>query len=380
MSVHVSAAIAGRVGRRPEGLVDLMAEVGERALEEVGRRPIDLLIVGSMAAGPLGGVENLVPQLADRLNLEGASGVRVDAASASGAAAFHTAARELASGRAERALVLAGEKMTARSTAEVTAVLARSLAPSEQSAGATMPALAALVAQRYQHRFALEPAAFDAVTVQFRRSAQGNPNAQFPTPVSPEEVRASRTIAAPLRLLHCSAISDGAAAVILERGSGPASVLGLGQGLDALALTDRGEVTSFKATRTAAQRAYEQARLTRKEVEFAEVHDAFAPFALVNLEDLGFCGAGEAARWFLDGWTAPGGRFPVNPSGGLLGRGHPVGASGLLQIAEVARQLRGESGALALPQPPAVGLAQSIGGLGAHVFVSILGPARTEAG
>ncbi|MCI4338438.1 MAG: thiolase family protein, partial [Thermoplasmata archaeon] len=338
MSVHVSAAIAGRVGRRPEGLVDLMAEVGERALEEVGRRPIDLLIVGSMAAGPLGGVENLVPQLADRLNLEGASGVRVDAASASGAAAFHTAARELASGRAERALVLAGEKMTARSTAEVTAVLARSLAPSEQSAGATMPALAALVAQRYQHRFALEPAAFDAVTVQFRRSAQGNPNAQFPTPVSPEEVRAGRTIAAPLRLLHCSAISDGAAAVILERGSGPASVLGLGQGLDALALTDRGEVTSFKATRTAAQRAYEQARLTRKEVEFAEVHDAFAPFALVNLEDLGFCGAGEAARWFLDGWTAPGGRFPVNPSGGLLGRGHPVGASGLLQIAEVARQ------------------------------------------
>lgn len=373
MPVQVSAAVSGRVGRRPESLVDLLVEVGDRTLDHAGRKPVELLVVGSMAAGPLAGVENLVAQLSDRLNLEGTSGVRVDAASASGAAAFHTAVTELAAGRAERALVLAGEKMTSRPTAEVTRVLAHSLAPSEQAAGASMPALAALVAQRYALRYQVDPAAFDAVAVQFRRSAQGNPNAQFPTPVSVEEVRASRSIATPLRLLHCSAISDGAAAVVLERGSGPATVLGLGQGLDALALADRSEVTSFKATRTAAQRAYESAHLTRKEIGFAELHDAFAPFALLDLEDLGFCGAGEAGRWFLDGSTAPGGRFPVNPSGGLLGRGHPVGASGLLQISEVVHQLQGEAGSLALPQRPSVGLAQSIGGLGAHVFVTILG-------
>jgi acetyl-CoA C-acetyltransferase len=372
--VHVSSAVSGRVGRRPEGLVDLLVDVGDRALDEAGRKPVELLMVGSMAAGALGGVENLVAQLSDRLNLEGTSGVRVDAASASGAAVFHSAVQELAAGRAERALVLAGEKMTARPTAEVTSVLARSLAPSEQAAGATMPALAALVAQRYAERYHVDPAAFDAVSVQFRRSAQGNPNAQFPTPVSAEEVRASRSIATPLRLLHCSAISDGAAAVVLERGTGPATVLGLGQGLDALALVDRGEATSFKATRTAAQRAYEAAHLTRKEVELVELHDAFSPFALLDLEDLGFCGAGEAATWFLEGRTAPGGRLPVNPSGGLLGRGHPVGASGLLQISEVARQLRGEAGSLALPRVPRVGLAQSIGGLGSHVFVTVLGP------
>ncbi|MCI4345513.1 MAG: thiolase family protein [Thermoplasmata archaeon] len=378
MPVHVSAAVAGRVGRRPEGLIDLLVEVGDRALDLAGRKPVDLLLVGAMAAGALGETENLVPQLADRLNLEGASGVRVDAASASGAAVFHTAVQELAAGRAVRALVLAGEKMTSQPVAEVTRVLARSLAPSEQAAGASMPALAALVAQRYTSRFGSDPAAFDAVTVQFRRSAQGNPNAQFPTPVSREEVASSRVIASPLRLLHCSAISDGAAAVVLERGTGPATVLGIGQGLDALALVDRTELTSFKASRTAAQRAYEDAHLTRKEVDFAELHDAFAPFALVDLEDMGFCGAGEAAAWFLDGSTGPDGRFPVNPSGGLLGRGHPVGASGLLQLVEVARQLRGESGSLALPRPPKIGLAQSIGGLGTHVFVTLLGAGSGE--
>jgi acetyl-CoA acetyltransferase len=370
---RVAAAAVGRVGRRPEGLVDLLAEVGREALESVGRKPVDLLVVGTMSGGSLAGVESVVPAVAERLGLDPAEGFRVEAASATGAAAFHAAARFVASGRADRALVLAGEKMTGLPTEEVTRALARALHPSEQACGATMPALAALVAQRYlaRHPDALE--AFDAVTVQARHAARGNPNAQFPTPVSREEVSASRLVASPLRLLHCAAISDGAAAVVIERGGGPAAVLGLGQGFDMLSVVDRLEWTSFRATRLAAQRAYEMARLTRKEVDFAEVHDAFAPFALIDLEDLGVCGAGEAGRWFSEGWTSPDGRFPVNPSGGILGRGHPVGGTGLLALAEVARQLRGESGPLALPRRPRVGLAQSIGGLASHNFVTLLG-------
>lgn len=373
MPSQIVAAVPGKVGRRTGTLVDLLTEVGDEALEVVGRRRVDTLIVGSMAAGLLGGVENLVPNLTDRLHLESANGLRVEAASASGAAAFHAGVTEILAGNAERVLVLAGEKMTGLSTPQVSRALALSLAPSEQAVHATLPGLAALVAQRYLSRYHLPSEAIDAVTVQMRHSAQGNPNAQFPTPVSFEQVASSRPIALPLRMLHCAAISDGAAAVVLERGEGPATVLGLGQGLDALALVDRAELTSFKATRTAAQHAYEHAHLTRKEIAFGEVHDAFAPFALQSLEDLGLCGAGEAGRWFLDGHTRPEGRFPVNPSGGILGRGHPVGASGLLQIAEVARQLRGDAGSLALPQRPATGMAQSIGGLGAQVFVTILG-------
>jgi acetyl-CoA C-acetyltransferase len=378
MPVQVVASVPGRVGRRPEGLVDLLAEVGSSALERIGRRPIDLLVVGSMAAGSLAGVENLVAAVAERLGLDPAHGVRVETASASGAAAFHEAVLPLAAGRCERALVVAGEKMTGLPTEEVTRVLARSLHPTEQAAGATMPALAALVARRYLDRYGLPPEAFDAVSVQARQAAQGNPNAQFPKPVSREEVAQSRWIAPPLRLLHCGAISDGAAAVVLERGEGPATVLGLGQGFDAFALVDRSELHSFRATRLAAQRAYEMAHLTRKEIDFAELHDAFAPFALIDLEDVGICGGGEAAAWFADGATGPDGRFPVNPSGGILGRGHPVGASGLLALAELARQLRGESGSMALPRRPRTGLAQSIGGLAAHNFVTILGASGQE--
>jgi acetyl-CoA C-acetyltransferase len=377
--IRISGAAVGRVGKRLEGLIELLEEVGAAALETVGRKPIDLLVVGTMLGGVLGGTESVVPAIADRLGLEPLSGFRVEAASATGAAAFHAAYLAMEAGRGERALVLAGEKMTGRPTEEVTRALARSLHPSEQAIGATMPALAALVAQRYLARYSIDAAAFDSVTVQERRSGQGNPNAQFPTPVSLEEVRQSRMIAPPLRLLHCGAISDGAAAVVLERGEGPAEVLGIGQAVDQFAVIEREEVTSFRATRLAAQRAYEQARLTRKEIDFAELHDAFAPFALIDLEDVGICGAGEAAQWFTQGWTAPDGKFPVNPSGGILARGHPVGASGLLGIAEVARQLRGESGALALARKPRIGLAQSIGGLASHNFVTILGSGRGGA-
>lgn len=149
--------------------------------------------------------------------------------------------------------------------------------------------------------------------------------------------------------------------------------LGIGQGFDQLLVSDRLDVTSFRASRVAAERAYTMAKMTRKEIGFAELHDAFAPFLLINLEDIGACGPGEAGRWLETGATAPEGRFPLNPSGGLLGRGHPVGASGLAQIVEVSRQLSQEAGPTQLPHPGNAGLALSIGGLAHHNFVTILG-------
>jgi acetyl-CoA C-acetyltransferase len=371
--VHVTGAATGRFGRRTESLVELMAEAGEAALERVGRGPIDVLVVGNMAASVLGETENLAARLADRLGIDSAAALRVDAASASGAAAFHAGVWAVAGGGFQRALIVAGEKMTDRPTAEVARVLGRSLAEAEASVGATMPALASLVTQVYLDRYGLDDRGFDAVSVAARVAASRNPNAQFRTPVTAEEVAGSRPVALPLRLLHCSAISDGAAAVVLEPGRGDVSVLGIGQGLDTLAVTERDDLTSFRATRIAAQRAYAMASLTRKSIDFAELHDAFAPFALIDLEDVGLCGPGEAAGWFAKGWSAVDGRCPINPSGGLLGRGHPVGASGLAQIAEVAHQLTGDSGPMSLPKRPTIGLAQSIGGLAAHNFVTILG-------
>lgn len=373
MSVHVASVGMGRFGKRPEGLVDLGAEAAQLALDGIGRRPIDLLVAGTMLARGTMGPEPLLPRLTERLGLDSASGLRVEAASATGAMAFHAAVVALESGRFERALVVAVEKMTDRPTPVVSAELASALHPSEFAAGATMPALAALVSQRYLERYEVATEAIDRVTVHAREMAARNPNAHFQKPVTAAEVASSRPIALPLRLLHCAPISDGATALVLERGTGPATVLGIGQGFEALRLVDRMDLTTFAATRRAAQRAYESAHLTRKEVDVLEVHEPFAPFALIHLEDLGICGTGEASQWYEKGWVRPDGRVPVNPSGGLLGRGHPIAASGLAEVAEIALQLRGEAGAHAIARPPKIGLAQAVGGIASHNFVSILG-------
>jgi acetyl-CoA C-acetyltransferase len=373
MNVHVASVGMGRFGKRPEGLIALAAEAANLALEGVGRKPIDLLVVGSMFAQGPHGREALLPRLAGRLGLESASGFRVDSSSGTGAMAFHSAVMALETGRFERALVVAVEKMTDRSTAEITKELSAALHTSEVAAGATMPGLAALVTSRYLQHYGLSTDICDLTAVHARAMAALNPNAHFQKPVTAEEVASSRPVAPPLRLLHCSAMSDGATAVVLEKGTGPATVLGMGQGFDALRLVDREELTSFAATRIAARVAYEAARLTRKEIDVAEVHDAFSPFMLIHLEDLGFCGPGEGAKWFEKGWVGRDGRLPMNPSGGVVGRGHPVAASGLAGIAEVALQLRGEAGTHAIAARPKVGLAHAVSGIGSHNFVTILG-------
>jgi acetyl-CoA C-acetyltransferase len=369
---HVTGTGVATFGKRPDGLVDILVEAASEALSAVGRKAIDLIVVGTMLSSAVAEEENVVAQVSDRLGLETAAGLRVEAASATGAATFHAGVMAVRSGAAGRVLTIAGEKMTGPPTAEIARVLSRSLAPSEQAVGASMPGLAALVARLYLNQFGVGASAFDHVAQQARNAAALNPKAQFRTPVTLDEVVTSRPIALPLRLLHCSAVTDGAAAAIVERGAGEIEVAGFGQGLDHQMLVDRVDLTSFLATRTAAQRAFEMAKITRKEIDFAELHDAFAPFALIDLEDIGMCGAGEAASWFSDGRTGPEGRFPVNASGGLLGRGHPVGASGLVQIVEVARQLRKEAGPFQLAKDVKMGLAQSIGGLGSHNFVTIL--------
>jgi acetyl-CoA C-acetyltransferase len=377
MNVRVASVGLGRFGKRTEGLVDLAAEAAGAALEGIGRKPVDLLVVGTMLGHGPGGPFAVLPRLAGRLGLESAAGLRVEAASATGAMAFHVAVQAVEAGRATRALVVAAEKMTDRPTPQLTGELAAALHESEAAHGATMPGLGALVAQRYLQRHGLPAAVCAAVTVHDREMASRNPGAHLTTPVTASEVDASRPVALPLRLLHCAPLSDGAAAVVVEKGKGPATVLGLGQGFDSLRLIDRSDLTTFVASRWAAKRAYEEGHLTRKNIDLVELHDAFAPLAFVHLEDLGFCGPGEGPGWYERGWVRPDARLPVNPSGGLLGRGHPVAASGLAGIAEIAVQLRGEAGARSVARRPKVGLAHSMAGLGVQNFVTILGEVGT---
>ena len=373
MTVHIAGIGLGRFGRRTENLLELGAEAASGALEAVGRRPVDLLVVGNMLGEVLGEGASLAPRLAARLGLDGGSALRVEGTSGSGAAAFQTGVLALESGRYTRVLVVGMEKMTSRPTPEVTRALAGALAPEEHRSGATMVALSALVAQSYCERYGVDPAIFDQVSVHDRQAAAKNPRAQFSSEVTLEQVRSSRMVSSPLRLLHCASIADGAAAVVLERGAGSVEVRGFGQGLDAFRLTDRVELPGFAGTRIAAKQAYEMAHITRKELAVVELHDAFAPFALLDLEDIGVAGPGEGGKWYENGWVGATGRLPVNPSGGVLGRGHPVGASGLCEIAEVALQIAGTAGKHQLPRRPEVGLAHSIGGLASQCFVTILG-------
>lgn len=376
MTVAIASTGLLKFGKRPESLEELLAAAGREALQGApGGAGPDALVVANMAAGSLAHTESLAPRVADLLGLSGVPAWRVESASATGAGGFQLGAHLVASGAFERVLVVAGEKMTTLPTAATTSALARSLAPLEVQHGGTMPSMAALVSGLYLSRFGLSIEEMAEVTVRNRACSSRNPRAQLTALVTREEVNQSRMVSSPLRLLHVSAISDGAGAVLLARPSSKDEVvvLGLGQSTEVLDVAARPmDPPGFRSTRRAARVAYDRAGVGRKEVRIAEVHDAFAPFQLIDLEDLGFCGPGEGLEWTKAGRGDPNGVLPINPSGGLLGRGHPVGASGLAQIIEIDRQLRGSAGAMQAGAPK-VGLAQSVGGLGSHNFVSILG-------
>jgi acetyl-CoA acetyltransferase len=188
--------------------------------------------------------------------------------------------------------------------------------------------------------------------------------------VTLHEVMESRVVADPLRLLHCCPISDGAAAVVLTSEPAAVRVAAVGQGTDSLAVRHRTNLTSFRATQEAARAAYAMAGFGPERVDFAELHDAFAPFELIALEDTGLVGAGKAGRATLEGDTALGGRLPINPSGGLKARGHPLAATGIAQIVECVWQLTGRASGRQLDGR--VALAHSIGGLATNNWVTLL--------
>ncbi len=360
-------------GRRPEGLVELLRHAAAEAVERAPRssRP-EAVVVGTMTGGSLGRTEGIVPRLLNALGSTQLPGWRCEAASATGAAAFQMGRELVDGGRYRNVLVVAGEKMTDRPIGEVTTDLARSLSEHEFRQGATMPSMAALVSQEYCRHFGLPWERIGTVTVRNRARAALNPLAHLRSPVTLEEVNASRPVSSPLRLLHVSPVSDGAAAVLLTREPAPVRVVGVGQASDVVEVLARTPGPGFQATREAARRAYAEARITPEQVGVAEVHDAFAPFQLMDVEDLGFCPPGQGLAWTEAGQGDVDGRCPVNPSGGLLGRGHPVGASGLAQIVEIARQIVDAAGPYQIPGRPRIGLAQSVGGLGSQNFVTVL--------
>ncbi len=300
-----------RFGKRDESLPDLMTEAALAALADAGIERPDALIVAAMNPEEFTGEGNYGSLIGTHLGLSQVPALRVETATSSGMAAVYTAFATLAAGIHRSALVVGGEKMTHLPTPRVSEIIGRSIDPHERSYGSTMPALAGLITRAAMHRrgFALKEISLVAV----KNHAHGvrNPYAHFREPVTLEAVMESRLVADPLRLFHCCPISDGAAALVLTTEPGAVRIAGIGQGMDSIAVRYRWDLT-----------------------------------------------------------TTVGGRLPVNPSGGLKARGHPLAATGVAQLVELVWQLRGLAEGRQVEAR--VGLAQSIGGLATNNWVTLL--------
>jgi acetyl-CoA C-acetyltransferase len=368
--VWIAGAGMTRFGRRDESLPDLIAEAGLAALRDAGVERPDALVVAAMNPEEFTGAGNYGSLINTYLGLARVPAVRVETATSSGMAAVYAGFADIASGLHRTVLVVGGETMSHLSTPRVSEIIGRSIDPHERTYGSTMPALAGLVTRAAMHSRGLTLREMAQVAVKNHANGARNPLAHFQEPVTLEAVMESRVVADPLRLFHCCPISDGAAAVVLTAEPAPVRIAGIGQGTDTMAVRYRSDLTSFRATQAAAQVAYAMAGFGPERVELAELHDAFSSFELISLEDTGLMPAGKAGRATLDGETALDGRLPVNTSGGLKARGHPLAATGIAQIVELCWQLRGMAEGRQVSAR--VGLAHSIGGLATNNWVALL--------
>lgn len=302
-------------------------------------------------------------------------GWRVEAACASGGVAVHQAVMMLAA--YDPILVVGVERLSGRPGNELT----RNIGMAgdvllDQSQGLNFPATYALVAQRHMQRYGTTTRDFELISLKNHANAQLNPLAHFHhKPVSQADIDAGATVASPLRLFDCCPVSDGAAAVIISReprDGRSVAIIGSGVGTDVISLAQREDHTSFAAAKEAARVAYAQAGIIAADIDLAEVHDCFTIAEIVAMEDLGLASPGSAVELIRAGETGIGGRMPVNPSGGLKAGGHAIGATGVGQVYEAVKQLRGEAGERQVADAM-VAVTHNVGGVGGTCAVQVLG-------
>lgn len=381
-SVSVIGIGETKLGRFPErSLRDLILEAGETAIVDAGieRSDVKALFMSNFNAQSLCGQGHIGPLAAEVLGLGTIPAIRVEGACASGSLAFRQALTAVASGLYDVVLVGGVEKMTHRSTESVTeAIASASDFDQEAGLGATFPALFAMIANRYFHEYGNVREAMAICAVQNHENALLNPDAQLQKRITVEQVKSGLPIADPLTIYDCSLVSDGAAFVVLAATEVARTVcrkrlvevVGSGHAGDTLTLASRSSLTTFSATMKAAKQAYAMAGVKPSDINFAEVHDCFTITQIINIEDLGFFEKGKGAHAVAEGGTAAKGVIPINVSGGLKAKGHPIGATGLSQIYEVVTQLRGDGDERQVRNAE-VGLTHNIGGTAATCVVNI---------
>ncbi|MFQ6129933.1 MAG: thiolase domain-containing protein [Candidatus Hadarchaeaceae archaeon] len=359
----------------------LIMEAGARAIEDAGidGKQIDAIYAGNMSSGQFIRQEHISSIVADHAGLVPIPSTRVEGACASGGLALRQAVIAVASGIHD--IVVAGgiEKMTDVLTGQATGALATAADQEwEVYVGATFPGLYALMARRHMYEYGTTEEHMAMVAVKNHHNAYFNTCAQYKTKITVEDVLKSPVVTSPIKLLDCSPITDGAACVILAPAEKarkftdtPIMVAGTGQASDTISLHSRSSLTSLRATIEAARTAYRMAGVKPGDIDLAEVHDCFTIAEIMAIEDLGFCKKGEGGKVTEQGETAIGGRIPVNTSGGLKGKGHPVGATGIAQAIEIVQQLRGEAGKRQ-SDGAEVGLTHNVGGSGGTAVVHVL--------
>ncbi len=355
---------------------DIFVESALKAIDDAGVDHIDSMYVGTMTSGLFVGQEHIGALMADYLGVAPIPAVRVESACASGGFAFRQAFLDVASGMSD--IVLAGgvEKMT--DGADVTYALSTAADQEyECYQGITFPGLYAMIANAYFHRYGATRKHLAMVAVKNHKNGALNPNAQFPSEITIDDVLNATMVADPITMMDSSPVSDGAASVIVttteiakKLGKPIVRVIGSGAGTDTIALHQRQDILSLNAIRTAGERAFKMAGIKPADVNCAEVHDCFTIAELCIMEELGFCERGKAYLMVEKGETQLTGKIPINTSGGLKSKGHPVGATGIAQIVEVVEQLRGNAGKRQVKNAK-IGLTQNMGGSGASSVVHI---------
>jgi len=377
--VAIIGASMTQFGDRDAWVRALLAEAGDAALDDAGvdGDDVDHLYVSNMASGEFEGQTGVPNALAHDLNALPAYTQRVDQTSASGGAGIYAAWQSVASGASDLTVLVGGEKMTHKTTGEATDVIASLTHPVEYKHGVTLPSFAGLTARKYLDEYDAPRESLGKVAVKNHRNGMDNPHAQFRKEVDLETVLESPVVADPLRLYDFCPITDGSAGLVFcpesvaqEYTDDYVVVSGVGGATDTHVVHEREDPTTMGGVVESSNVAYEMADRGPEDVDVAELHDMFTILEFLQSEDLGFFEKGEGWKAVEEGVTDRDGDLPINTSGGLKSKGHPLGASGVAQAYEIYQQLLGDAGARQVDAE--VGLACNVGGFGNCVTTTIL--------
>lgn len=351
----------------------------EAALDDAHVSKVDAIFVGNMLAGDLSQQNHLGALVADFAGLRGIEAVTVEAADASGGMALRQAVLAVKSGLVETALAVGVEKMTDQTGSKVTAAMAYGLdADYEAMQGLTQAGMGALLLRRYLYEHGIELADMAGFSVNAHANGAANPLAMFRNRIKAERFASAPLVADPVNLFDMAPLADGAAAVIVtskERAMDmvpqPVEIIGSAAATDTIALHDRQDLLWLRGAELSVNKALAQAGIGREQIDLFELHDSFTVMAALSLEAAGFAARGTGWQMARDGEIGRNGRLPISTFGGLKARGNPVGATGMYQIVEVARQLRGQAGDCQVADAR-IGMAQNLGMSGGTAVTHIL--------